>query len=731
MVAQWFKVPKFARRGGGAILAAWLLAGGWAHAQDPVVASFQDGYLTWTNVDPSLYYTVESRPNLTGSNDWDGSYRAAQDIQSSEDTITAPVGVFYRVVGSTNPLHASGGTIDSTARESASNAQATADGAYALASNALPASATDGWETGSHAGLATGTPLYVYSETGTLAQAAERGNFAGTETIAPLRVDAQRFGHAAGVGASGGDLSVFVGDSAGFNTTGNWNTAVGPMAGYLVGGGSNNGWTAIGDHAGERSTSIGSARWLAIGNHAGEESTNTSSVVVGSYAAYRAYLDTSTVVGPNAGWKATLNDSLALGYFAGSGAVVRSSVMIGNNAGSGSSGSWNTVIGYLAGRNAAGELNATIGPNAGENSRSTSGVFLGYYAGSNAAALSSVIVGERAGINSDGAFNLFAGYLAAQGVTGRHITAVGSHAGYQVGGGSNDAWTAIGDHAGERAASFGPVGNSARWLAIGNHAAEESTNNYSISIGSFSGYRSLLYVASAIGCGAGQYSQLSNSLAIGNFVGSYAAQSNAIFMDVFPRNLGPEYAASNAAIYLDNGSLSLGRGGTTNESALPGTNHLRGAWDYNGAELNGYGITEQAAYRGDWGHSVSQQVAALATGKLDAAAMGAIRPSYPLVCAPTVTVTKADIQAAPGGELRLELTCTVEKFTVQMDTFDPYDAGTWAIAIAAGTNSIAADTNTIRGWEAIAWTNPATEPYDVHFRKVSGATNSVNVLGTW
>jgi hypothetical protein len=58
------------------------------------------------NSNPNLYYTVECKPNLTASNIfWDGSYRVLQDIKSSNTMITIPVGVFYQVVGSTNPMH--------------------------------------------------------------------------------------------------------------------------------------------------------------------------------------------------------------------------------------------------------------------------------------------------------------------------------------------------------------------------------------------------------------------------------------------------------------------------------------------------------------------------------------------------------------------------------------------------------------------------------------------------
>ncbi len=118
-------------------MAAVLLVGSLAMAQaadELVIASFQDGCLSWTNVNSNLYYTepfaklpqersgrsptlqktektacfqhwrddlrvvrgsyakgstVEYKPNLADTNIvWDGSYRATQDLKSSATNIT-------------------------------------------------------------------------------------------------------------------------------------------------------------------------------------------------------------------------------------------------------------------------------------------------------------------------------------------------------------------------------------------------------------------------------------------------------------------------------------------------------------------------------------------------------------------------------------------------------------------------------------------------------------------
>jgi hypothetical protein len=89
------------------VLAAGLLVASRTSAQELTIASFKNGYVSWNNVDSNLYYTVEHRPNLSETNlGWDGSYRTCQDIKSTNDIITVPVGMFYRVVGSASPMHA-------------------------------------------------------------------------------------------------------------------------------------------------------------------------------------------------------------------------------------------------------------------------------------------------------------------------------------------------------------------------------------------------------------------------------------------------------------------------------------------------------------------------------------------------------------------------------------------------------------------------------------------------
>ena len=89
-----------------ALLAAGMLMTHPLIAEDLVISSFENGYVSWTNIDSNLYYTVEYRPNLCDTNlTWNGSHRVTRDIKTTNRVITVPVGCFYRVVSSLEPQH--------------------------------------------------------------------------------------------------------------------------------------------------------------------------------------------------------------------------------------------------------------------------------------------------------------------------------------------------------------------------------------------------------------------------------------------------------------------------------------------------------------------------------------------------------------------------------------------------------------------------------------------------
>jgi hypothetical protein len=79
---------------------AFALLSGSAVAQD--ITAFENGYLTFTNKNPSLYYRIEFKPNLTGAAVWDGDHNGLKNIQTNASVVTLPVGMFFRVVGSTD-----------------------------------------------------------------------------------------------------------------------------------------------------------------------------------------------------------------------------------------------------------------------------------------------------------------------------------------------------------------------------------------------------------------------------------------------------------------------------------------------------------------------------------------------------------------------------------------------------------------------------------------------------
>lgn len=64
-----------------------------------------DGLLSWTNSNPSLYYSIEWKPSLNATGAWNGSYRSLQDVHSSNEVVTVPVPMFFRLSGSTGQTH--------------------------------------------------------------------------------------------------------------------------------------------------------------------------------------------------------------------------------------------------------------------------------------------------------------------------------------------------------------------------------------------------------------------------------------------------------------------------------------------------------------------------------------------------------------------------------------------------------------------------------------------------
>ena len=87
------------------MLVALLVAGlGDARpASGQEITEISNGFITFTNENPALYYRIEFKPNLTDPLDWDGTYRDLRNIQSPDAEVTVPVGLFFRVVGRETP----------------------------------------------------------------------------------------------------------------------------------------------------------------------------------------------------------------------------------------------------------------------------------------------------------------------------------------------------------------------------------------------------------------------------------------------------------------------------------------------------------------------------------------------------------------------------------------------------------------------------------------------------
>ncbi len=70
--------------------------------ETPDILHAADGQITWTNVNPSLYYTVQWRRSLTGG-EWRSVYKDFRDLQSDEGTLTQSIPLFFRIVAHEAP----------------------------------------------------------------------------------------------------------------------------------------------------------------------------------------------------------------------------------------------------------------------------------------------------------------------------------------------------------------------------------------------------------------------------------------------------------------------------------------------------------------------------------------------------------------------------------------------------------------------------------------------------
>lgn len=74
------------------------------HATNIVASAEINGYISWSNINSSLFYIIESKPSLVSTNEWSEAGAHYINIKSEESTISVPAGVYYRIVGSEYPV---------------------------------------------------------------------------------------------------------------------------------------------------------------------------------------------------------------------------------------------------------------------------------------------------------------------------------------------------------------------------------------------------------------------------------------------------------------------------------------------------------------------------------------------------------------------------------------------------------------------------------------------------
>jgi hypothetical protein len=84
----------------------------------------------------------------------------------------------------------------------------------------------------------------------------------------------------------------------------------------------------------------------------------------------------------------------------------------------------------------------------------------------------------------------------------------------------------------------------------------------------------------AVGSYSGRGARWTNSMAVGHYAGRNATGTNRMYMDCYPVDPGASHVPTNDVWFLDNGALTLGRGGAL---AAGLTNQLRGTWVNSGA----------------------------------------------------------------------------------------------------------------------------------------------------
>ena len=234
-------------------------------------------------------------------------------------------------------------------------------------------------------------------------------------------------GSFAGYSAVGGTADdVFIGQKAGVNTTGSWNTFIGTHAGAAITTGTYN--VVIG---------FASASFLPL--------TGTNNVVIGAQAGPSGGSDSDNIfIGANAGqFQSGVSGNIGIGEAAGQSNVTGvEDTLIGTLSGaSGGTTSGNTFVGYKTGPGVSGNYNSLMGDEVGSSLTSaTFSVAMGWHAlVTDIVGNDNTAIGAASLLDTTGADNTGVGFgTLYENTTGSGNTAIGSNTGRGITTGINN-----------------------------------------------------------------------------------------------------------------------------------------------------------------------------------------------------------------------------------------------------------------------------------------------------
>jgi len=231
--------------------------------------------------------------------------------------------------------------------------------------------------------------------------------FADDSTLLVDAVDAKVVGNIDTASLRTSEITIALGNSAGFTNQGAAAVAIGPDAGSVTQG----------------------VQAIAIGKSAGETTQGISAVAVGPYAGNATQGQGAVAVGSIAGQTNQGAEAVAIGYYAGNTTQGVSAVAIGNDAGNTTQGAAAVAIGQDAGKTTQGVQAVAVGYQAGSLNQGYNGTAVGTDAGSDTQGNFAVAIGFSAGTTSQGISAVAIGDLAGSTNQGEDSIAIGKEAG--------------------------------------------------------------------------------------------------------------------------------------------------------------------------------------------------------------------------------------------------------------------------------------------------------------